>query len=123
MSALPLAAAEIEMSSIKIRTKRLLPDGNTQFTLQTQIRILITHPMEHGRNRDKVTNQLIPAHFIQLLTVTHNDKSIAVCDIGTSVSKDPYFAFLLKGGEPGDKITVAWSDNLGNKDFQDHTVS
>ncbi|WP_411727038.1 thiosulfate oxidation carrier complex protein SoxZ [Methyloglobulus sp.] len=49
------------MSSIKIRTTRL--DGNTQ------IRTLISHPMEHGRSRDKTTNKPIPAHYIQVLTV------------------------------------------------------
>ncbi|MEQ1528470.1 MAG: thiosulfate oxidation carrier complex protein SoxZ [Methylococcales bacterium] len=103
------------MSSIKIRSKRL--DG------KTQIRILIAHPMEHGRNRDKTSNELIPAHFIQMLTVTYNQKIMVTGDIGTSISKDPYFAFLRKGGNPGDKITVAWTDNLGNKDYQEHFVS
>ncbi len=103
------------MSSIKIRTKRL--EG------KTQIRILITHPMEHGRNRDKITNQLIPAHYIQTLTITHNQKTIATCDTGTSISKDPYFAFMLKDGKAGDKITVAWTDNLDNKDYLEHIVN
>ncbi|MDZ4154272.1 thiosulfate oxidation carrier complex protein SoxZ, partial [Methylicorpusculum sp.] len=41
------------MSSIKIRSKR--KDG------KTEIRTLIAHPMEHGRNRDPVTKELIPA--------------------------------------------------------------
>lgn len=103
------------MSSIKIRTKRL--DGNTQ------IRCLIAHPMEHGRNKDKATNKLIPAHFIQTLTVSHNSKIVANCDMGAGISKDPYFAFLLKGGEPDDEIVIAWEDNLGNKDTEKHTVS
>jgi len=34
-------------------------DGNTQ------IRMLVAHPMEHGRNRDTKTNALISANFIQ----------------------------------------------------------
>lgn len=103
------------MSSIKIRSKRL-EDGNTQ------IRILISHPMEHGRNRDKTTNALIPAHFIQELTVSLNQKVLVNSVMGPSVSKDPYFAFLLKGGKAGDEISVAWVDNLGNKDAASHTV-
>ncbi len=103
------------MSSIKIRTKRL--DG------KTQIRTLISHPMEHGRNKDKTTNKLIPAHFIQVLTVKHNGKIIATCDMGAGISKDPYFAFLLKGGEPDDEIAIDWVDNLGNKDSEKHTIS
>ncbi|WAK03133.1 thiosulfate oxidation carrier complex protein SoxZ [Methylobacter sp. YRD-M1] len=102
------------MSSIRIRTKRI--DG------KTQIRTLITHPMEHGRNIDKATNQPIPAHFIQELTVKHNDKVIANCAVGAGVSKDPYFAFMLKGGEPGDKITISWVDNLGQQDSEEHII-
>jgi sulfur-oxidizing protein SoxZ len=103
------------MLTIKIRTKRM--DGNTQ------IRTLITHPMEHGRNKDKTTNQLIPAHFIQVLTVKHNGKSVATCNMGAGISKDPYFAFMLKGGQPGDKIEIDWVDNLGQRDSEQHTIS
>lgn len=102
------------MSSIKIRSKRL--EG------KTQIRTLISHPMEHGRNRDQITNELIPAHFIQELEVKHNENVIITSAIGGSIAKDPYFAFMLKGGEPGDKITISWKDNLGNTDSQDHRL-
>lgn len=102
------------MSSIKIRTKR--QDG------KTQIRTLISHPMEHGRNKDPKTNQLIPAHFIQELTVKHNDKVIVKSNMGAGISKDPYFAFMLKGGENGDKITISWRDNLGNTDIEEHIL-
>lgn len=79
--------------------------------------------MEHGRNKDKTTNKLIPAHYIQVLTVTHNGKPIAICNMGAGISKDPYFAFLLKGGSPGDQITIDWVDNLGNKDSEKHTIT
>ncbi len=103
------------MSSIKIRTKRI--DGNTQ------IRCLLSHPMEHGRNKDMTTNKLIPMHFIQVLTVTRNGKIIATCNMGAGISKDPYFAFMLKGGEPGDEIVVDWVDNLGSKDSEQHTLT
>lgn len=103
------------MSSIKIRTKRM--DGNTQ------IRMLIDHPMEHGRNRDAKTDALIPAHFIQELTVKHNKNVIITGSTGANISKDPFFAFTLKGGDIGDKITISWVDNLGNKDSQDHIIS
>ena len=95
------------MSSIKIRTKRL--------NNQTQIRTLITHPMENGRNRDK-QNQLITAHHIQELWVEHNQTKIINCNMAGSISKNPYFDFLLNGGNSGDEITISWNDNLGNTD-------
>jgi len=102
------------MSSIKIRSKR---EGG-----KTQIRALISHPMETGRSRDPKTNQLIPAHHIQELIVSHNGKVVANGQLGASISKDPYFAFVLKGGEPGDKIRIEWSDNLGNTDSEEHEI-
>ncbi|MCX7089294.1 MAG: thiosulfate oxidation carrier complex protein SoxZ [Methylococcales bacterium] len=103
------------MSSIKIRTKRL--EG------KTQIRILIAHPMEHGRNKDKQTGQLIPAHFIKELTIKHNDVVIISSDMAGSVAKDPYFAFMLNGGLEGDTITVDWLDSQGKSDIADAKIT
>lgn len=102
------------MSSIKIRTKRL--DG------KTQIRILIAHPMENGRNKDKISGELIPAHFIKELTVKHNDNFIITSNMAGSISKDPYFAFMLNGGQAGDKIAVHWEDNLGKTDTEESII-
>lgn len=98
------------MSSIKIRTK--------QFADITQIRTLISHPMETGRKKDEQGN-LIPTHFIQELTVKHNDKVIASSIMGAGISRNPYFAFKFKAGKAGDKITISWLDNLGQSDSQD----
>ncbi len=101
------------MSSIRIRSKRLKE--------KTQIRILIAHPMENGRNHDE-NGHLISAHYIQELTLKLNDNTIISADLGGSISKDPYFAFRLKNALPGDKITVTWVDNLRLSDSQDHFI-
>ncbi len=101
------------MSSIKIRTKKL--------NQQTQIRVLISHPMENGRRKDPQDNT-IPAHHIQELTVKHNDTVIANCYMAGGVSKNPYFDFLLNGGELGDKITVSWVDNLKETDSKIYLI-
>jgi len=99
------------VSSIKIRSKR--KDG------KTQIRTLIAHPMETGRNRDKQTGELIATHHIKELIVRHNDNIVAIAEMGAGISRDPYFAFMIKGGEAGDKITISWEDSLGNSDSAD----
>lgn len=101
------------INSIKIRTKRL--NG------QTQIRTLITHPMDNGRHKDKKGN-LIPAHHILELWVDHNETRVITCHMAGSISKNPYFDFLLKGGEADDKITITWIDNLGKRDSKVHTI-
>jgi len=102
------------MSSIKIRAKLL---GEA-----TQIRILIAHPMETGRTIDPQTRQSFAAHFIQTMTVRHNSDVIVQADMGSGVSKDPYFAFMLNGGQLGDIISVEWSDNKGQHDSASETV-
>ncbi len=102
------------MSSIKIRTKR--KDG------YTQIRTLIAHPMDTGRNRNEETGKLIPAFYIQELTVKHLGKTVASSVMGPSISRNPYFAFQLKGGESGDEISVSWLDNKGNRDIKVTTI-
>ncbi|CCE23008.1 thiosulfate oxidation carrier complex protein SoxZ [Methylotuvimicrobium alcaliphilum] len=93
------------MANTKIRIKR--KDDTTE------LKILIAHPMEHGRNRDPETNELIPAHYIKTLTVRHNDKTIITARMAGSISKNPYFAFVLNGIEMGDLIRVDWTDNRG----------
>ena len=106
--------AVAKMSSIKIRSKRL--DG------KTQIRTLIAHPMENGRNRDESTGKLIPAHYIQELIIKHNDNIVISANLGGSISKDPFFVFKLKNAQSGYKITISWLDNQQLSDTQDHFV-
>lgn len=102
------------MSTIKIRIKRL--DG------ATLIRLLIAHPMETGRQRDKASGELTPAHFIQEVKIEHNAKLVASCQLGTAVSRDPYLSVRLRGGAAGDKIKVTWTDNLGQSDSAETVI-
>ena len=78
----------------------------------TEVKVIISHPMETGRKKDDA-GQIIPAHFIQLVTATLNDKPVLEMQWGTGISKNPYLTFHLKGAKVGDKISVTWHDNLG----------
>jgi len=98
----------------KIRTNR----GE----LYTELKILIKHPMENGRNRDPITGQLIPAHFIQELIVSKNDQTIITAELGGSMSKDPFFTFRLKNTNTGDKLSIRWTDNLGLSDSTEYII-
>ena len=91
------------MSSIKIRT---LPNGE-----YTEVRVLITHLMENGRNRDH-NGELIPAHYIETLSISHNTTTVMTINMAGSMAKDPFFSFRLKSLIAGDTITVSWVDNL-----------
>ncbi len=92
------------MDNIKMRAK-LVNDT-------TEVKMIINHPMETGRKKDDF-GQLIPAHFIQLLTAKLNDKPVMEMQWGTGISKNPYLTFYLKDAKIGDKIAVNWVDNLG----------
>jgi sulfur-oxidizing protein SoxZ len=78
----------------------------------TEVKVIISHPMETGRKKDDF-GALIPAHFIQLVTATLNDKPVLEMQWGTGISKNPYLTFHLKGAKVGDKVAVTWFDNLG----------
>ena len=78
----------------------------------TEVKVIISHPMETGRKKDDF-GVLIPAHFIQLVTATLNDKPVLEMQWGTGISKNPYLTFHIKGANVADKIVVTWFDNLG----------
>jgi sulfur-oxidizing protein SoxZ len=81
---------------------------------ETEIMVLIDHPMETGQRVDPKTKEKIPPHFIQKLTFSLNGKEVAVADLGVAVSKDPLVKVKVKGAKPGDKVRVTWSDNEGD---------
>ncbi|WP_047540852.1 thiosulfate oxidation carrier complex protein SoxZ [Methylotenera versatilis] len=92
------------MDNIKMRAK-LINDT-------TEVKMIINHPMETGRKKDDF-GQLIPAHFIQLLTAKLNGQPVIEMQWGTGISKNPYVTFYLKSAKVDDKIVVNWVDNLG----------
>lgn len=89
----------------------------------TELLVRIQHPMETGLRKDKVTKKVIPAHFIQNMTVVHNGKKVVSCDTGIAVSKNPVMGFGLVGAKTGDKITLSWRDNTGESGSLSKTLS
>lgn len=79
----------------------------------TDIRVLMTHPMETGQRKGP-DGQPIPLHFIQNVVVKLNGKTIVNAEISQAISRNPVFAFRVKGGAKGDKIEVSWLDNKGD---------
>ena len=79
----------------------------------TDVRVLMTHPMETGQRKD-AEGKALPLHFIQNLTVKVNGKTVMEGQISQAVSRNPVFFFRLRGGAKGDKIEVSWLDNRGD---------
>lgn len=86
-----------------------------------EIRVLMSHPMETGQRKDNA-GAVIPAHFIQSITIDVNGKRVIQGQTGTSVSRNPVFAFKVKGAKAGDKVTVNWTDNKGDKRTDEATI-
>jgi sulfur-oxidizing protein SoxZ len=86
------------------------------------VRVLMSHEMETGQRKDSAGNT-IPAHFIQEVTASLNGKQVLSAQWGPSISKNPFMQFAVKGAKAGDKITVNWVDNKGDKRTDEATVS
>jgi sulfur-oxidizing protein SoxZ len=86
------------------------------------VRVLMSHEMETGQRKDSA-GKVIPAWFIQDVTASHNGKQVLSAQWGPSVSKNPFMQFSVKGAKAGDKISVSWTDNKGDKRTDEATVS
>lgn len=103
------------MTSIKIKT--------IDYDNQTEIRLLINHPMENGRNRDVVTGELIPAHYIEKLLLKLNGKLLINVNMNGGMAKNPYFTFKTNILHSGDVIHVYWQDNLQSTDEAAYVIN
>ena len=86
------------------------------------VRVLMSHEMETGQRKDSA-GKTIPAWFIQEVTAAHNGKPVMTAEWGPSVAKNPFLQFNVKGAKAGDKITISWVDNKGDKRTDEATVS
>lgn len=86
------------------------------------VRLLMQHPMENGQRKDEA-GKTIPAWHIQTATITHNGRAVITAHWGTSVAKDPFMQFNLRGVKAGDRIGAAWVDNRGERRSDEITIS
>ncbi|MBI3897300.1 MAG: thiosulfate oxidation carrier complex protein SoxZ [Gammaproteobacteria bacterium] len=100
-----VAEPQVPRRDVKMRVRRVNKD--------TEIVSLIEHPMETGLHMDAKTAEKIPAHFIQKVIFTLNDREALVADIGSTVARDPLFKIRFKKTKAGDRIKLSWSDNKG----------
>jgi sulfur-oxidizing protein SoxZ len=78
------------------------------------VRVLMAHPMETGQRKGP-DGKVVPLHFIQTISAQLNGKTVFTADVSQAVSRNPVFAFKVKGAKAGDKLSVTWQDNKGEK--------
>lgn len=88
----------------------------------TDVRVLMTHPMETGQRKD-AEGKVVPMHFIQNLTVKVNGRTVIDGQTSQAVSRNPVFSFRLRGGAKGDKIEVSWLDTQGDTNKTETAVA
>ncbi|NMT63601.1 thiosulfate oxidation carrier complex protein SoxZ [Marinobacter orientalis] len=101
-------------SSIRVRA---VQNGDV-----TSLKALVRHPMDSGFVKDSEGN-VIPPHFIKVLTISHKGKDVVVANWGPAVSKDPFLECRFKGAKKGDELTISWIDNEGESDSTTATIA
>jgi sulfur-oxidizing protein SoxZ len=86
------------------------------------VRVLMLHPMETGQRRD-AKGEIVPLHFIQSVVVAHNGRTVLDAQWSQAVSRNPFLGLRVKGAKPGDRISVTWVDNKGDKRTDEAVVA
>ena len=86
------------------------------------VRVLMMHPMETGQRKD-AKGQLVPMHFIQSVLIAHNGRTVLDAQWSQAVARNPFVGVRVKGAKAGDKISVTWVDNKGDKRTDEATVT
>ena len=88
----------------------------------TTVQAILKHPMDTGNSRDPETGNMIPAFFIEAVTIYHGDKVIMTCDWSRAVSKNPYLSFSFTGAKKGDTVRISWQDSSGNTESKEAVI-
>lgn len=99
-----------------MRIRAVARDGSVN------VRVLMAHEMETGQRKDG-SGKVVPAHFIQRVTAMHQGKTVLSAQWGPAVAKNPFLEFTFKGAQKGDKISVTWEDNKGDKRTDEGTIA
>ena len=91
-----------------MRIRAQLKDGTTD------VRVLMGHPMETGQRKD-AAGKTVPAHYINDVKIMVGDRTVLTANWGPAVSQNPFLQIKVKGAKVGDKVTVSWADNKGDK--------
>lgn len=89
---------------------------------KTTVRVLMGHEMETGQRKDSA-GKPIAAWYISNVSAQVNGKEVMTAQWGPAVSKNPFLQFVVKGAKAGDKVTISWVDNKGDKRTDEATVT
>lgn len=80
----------------------------------TDVMLLMPHVMETGLRKDEA-GAPVAAHYITDVRVSVAERCVLEARVSIAVSRDPLLSFRFSGAAAGDRLTVAWTDNRGEK--------
>ena len=86
------------------------------------VRVLMSHEMETGLRKD-AAGKTVPAWHITEVTAALNGTPVLTAWWGTAIAKNPFTQFTIKGAKSGDKISISWTDNRGDKRTDEMAVA
>ena len=86
------------------------------------VRVLMSHEMETGQRKD-AAGKAIPAWYITEMSAALNGKTVLSAEWGTAIAKNPFTQFTVKSAKSGDKISISWTDNHGDKRTDEAVVA
>lgn len=75
--------------------------------------LLISHPNITGLQMDQISRMVKPAHYVEDVKVSFNDKPVMTAKTDIAVSADPNFRFYFVPTQAGE-LKAEIRDNLGN---------
>ncbi len=96
-----------KFGNIQIRVPRKIAFGQI-----IPVKARIIHPMETGFRKDKETQKVFPAHYINSVKIYYGDKLITHFDWTYAVSKDPFLTFSIRADKAA-PLKIVWQDNKG----------
>jgi sulfur-oxidizing protein SoxY len=87
------------------------------------IKCLMNHIQETGLRKDLATGRIIPAHYITHVSAEVGGRKVLDAHWGRGISRNPYLALKVRGTRVGEKVSIAWEDNWGDKGIGDTTIT
>lgn len=86
-----------------------------------QVKALIRHPNHNGLGRTAEGEPIAPHHLTEV-TVAVNDQPLLTVHTGSGIAANPLLGWKINAGE-GDRVSVAWTDNLDESGRAEVTVA
>lgn len=92
----------------KFGDARVAPPRSASPGEPSEIRTLVTHPMETGL-REGPDGSLLPRRLLDTLTVEYEGDTVLTVNMHTAVSENPYMRFFMAPDTPGEAV-FRWTE-------------